>query len=147
MVTLFRFVRSIKRDGRDVEGSRCMRGKDGKLNFSEKDRGRVWKEHMERIMNEENEWDQMVETSVVEGPVECVSKEEVVKAIKDMKTGKAAGPSDVSVELIAASGELGVNVMRELCQGILEGKEMPEDWALSTVVPIFVLRVCIHTRT
>ena len=135
--SLFRFVRSIKRDAKDVEGSRCMRGKDGKLNFSEKDRGRVWKEHMEKIMNEENEWDQMVETATVSGPVECVSKEEVAKAIKDMKTGKAVGPSAVSVELIAASGEIGINVMRELCQGILEGKEMPEDWALSTVVPIF----------
>ena len=26
------------------------RGSDGKLNFSENDRGKVWKEHMERIM-------------------------------------------------------------------------------------------------
>ena len=134
---LFRFVRSARRDGKDVEGGRCMRGKDEKLHFSEKDRGRVWKEHMEEIMNEENEWDHMVETSVVSGPVECVSKEEVMKAVKDMKTGKASGPSDVSVELISASGEIGINVMRKLCQDILEGKGMPVDWALSTVVPIF----------
>ena len=34
-----------------------MRGTDGRLNFSEKDRGKVWKEHMERIMDEKNEWD------------------------------------------------------------------------------------------
>ena len=35
-----------------------MRGIDGRLNFSEKDRWKVWKKHMERIMDEENEWDQ-----------------------------------------------------------------------------------------
>ena len=49
----------MKKDGKDVEGGRCMRGIDGRLNFSEKDRGKVWKEHMERIMKyEENDWDQ-----------------------------------------------------------------------------------------
>ena len=50
-------MKSVKKDGRDVEGRRCLRGSDGKLNFSGEDRGRVWKEHMERIINEENEWD------------------------------------------------------------------------------------------
>ena len=88
----------MKKDGKDVEGGRCMRGKDGRLNFSEKDRGRVWKEHMERIMNEENEWDQDVQADLVEGPVERVSWEEVVKALGKMKAGKAAGPSEVSVD-------------------------------------------------
>ena len=29
---------------------------------------------MEKIMNEENEWDRMVETDLVEGPVEKVAR-------------------------------------------------------------------------
>ena len=89
-----------------------MRVSDGRLNFSEKDRGKVWKKYMERIMNEENEWDQNVKTELVEGPVERISREEVVKAIREMKAGKAAGPSEVSVEMIEASGEIGVAVSR-----------------------------------
>ena len=35
-----------------------MRGSDSRLSFSEKDRGKVWKDHMERFINEENEWKQ-----------------------------------------------------------------------------------------
>ena len=62
-------------------------------------------------MNEENEWDQNVQADLVEGPAERVSREEVVKALGKMKAGKAAGPSAVSVEMIAASGEIGVDVM------------------------------------
>ena len=58
-----------------------MRGSDGRLSFSEKDRGKVWKEHMERIMNEENEWDQNVKAELAEGTVERVSREEVVTVI------------------------------------------------------------------
>ena len=34
-----------------------MRGSDGKLSFSEKEGGNVWKDYMDRIMNEENDWD------------------------------------------------------------------------------------------
>ena len=78
---LFKLVKSMKKDGKDVEGGRCMRGSNGRLNFSEKDRGKVWKEHMERIMNEENEWDQNVKAELAEGTVERVSREEVVTVI------------------------------------------------------------------
>ena len=38
-----------------------MRGSDGKPCFSEKERSKVWKDYMERILNEENVWDQNVE--------------------------------------------------------------------------------------
>ena len=48
-----------------------MRGSNhyDRLNFSEKDRGKVWKELMERIMNEENEWDQNVWKGQLKGLV------------------------------------------------------------------------------
>ena len=57
----------------------------------------------------------MVETNVVEGPVEKVARNEIVEAIQSMKSGKATGTSGVSVEMIVASGEIGVRVMMELC--------------------------------
>ena len=91
-----------------------MRGIDGRLNFSEKDRGKVWKEHMQRIMNEENEWDQNVKAELVEGSVERVSREEVLKAIREMKVEKAAGPSEASVEMIVANEEIRIGVLVEL---------------------------------
>ena len=88
---------------------------------------------MERIMNEENEWDQSVQADSLEGPVERVSREEVGK----MEAGKAAGPSKVSVEMLVASGEIGIDLMVELCQSMLDGRGIPDEWALSVVVPIF----------
>ena len=33
---IFTLVTFLKKDGKDIEGGRCMRGKDGKLGFSEK---------------------------------------------------------------------------------------------------------------
>ena len=40
---------------------------------------------MESFMNEENDWDQNVEGDVVEGPVVCISREEVLLALHKIK--------------------------------------------------------------
>ena len=39
--------------------------------------------------------------------------------------------------MIAVSGEIGIGVMVKLCQGVLDGKGMPDDLVLNVVVPIF----------
>ena len=135
--SVFYFLRRIKNEGKDVEGGRCLRGGDGRLGFSEEDRAKIWKEHMEKIMNEENEWDRMVETDLVEGIVEKVFHNEIVEAIQTMKSGKATGKSEVSVEMIVASGEIGVKVMMKLCQHVLDSRGMPDEWKTSVIVPIF----------
>ena len=55
-------------------------------------------------MTEKNDWDHNVEGDAVEGPVVCVRRYEVVQVLMEMETGKAPAPSEVSLELIAASG-------------------------------------------
>ena len=64
----------------------------------------------------------MVETDRVDGPVEKVTCNEIVEAMQKMKSGKATGPSEISVEMIVASGKIWVKVMMELCQHVLNGK-------------------------
>ena len=90
----------MERDGEDIEGGRCMKGKDGKLGFSENNVKRIQKNHMEENMNKENDKDHIIEASMVE----ALSSKEIVIAIKAMKPGKAAGPSEVCAEMISASG-------------------------------------------
>ena len=69
------------------------------LCFSEKERGNVWKDYMDGIMNEENEYDHNVEGDAVESPVDCGYRYEVVQVLNEMKTR----PSDVLLELIVGS--------------------------------------------
>ena len=94
-----------------------MRGGDGKMYLSEKERGKVWKDYMERIMNVENDWDCNVEGYAVEGPVVCVSREEVLQALNEMKT---PGPSEVSLEFLAANAGVGTQMMAEICQSKMD---------------------------
>ena len=60
-----------------------------------------------------------------------------MEAIKGIKLGKAARPSKVNVEMIIASGKIGIVVLMKLCQQVLDGKGMPEEWKTSALVPIF----------
>ena len=52
---MIRLVKGLKADNKIIEEGRCMRECDEKLCFNEKERGRVMKDYMERIMNEEND--------------------------------------------------------------------------------------------
>ena len=78
-----------------------------------------------------------METDVVEGSVEKVARNGIVEAVQRMKSGRETGPCEVSVEIIAASGEIGVKVMMELCQRVLNGRGMPDEWKSSVIVLIF----------
>ena len=119
-----------------MEGRRCLRGSDGRLGFIEE--GSKNLEHMEKIMNEQNEWNHMVETDVVEGPVEKMARNEIMEVMQKMKSGKATRSSEVSVEMIVASGEIRIKVMKELCQRVLDGKGCLMSGKLyGVIVPIF----------
>ena len=47
-----------------------------------------------------------------------------MKAMNKMKLGKAAGPSEVNMDMIMASGKFGVGVLKKLCQRVLNGKQV-----------------------
>ena len=77
-----------------------------------------------------------MEGDAVECAVVCVSREDVLQALNEMKTGKAPGPSKVSLEMVASGGGVGIQVMVEMSESP-RWIWMPPEWALSIVVPIF----------
>ena len=91
---------------------------------------------MEGTHKKDHEWDQVVKADMVDRPVEEVTDEEVMEAINKMKLGKAAGPTEVNMDMIIANGKFGLGIIKKLCQRVLDGKGMPEEWK-SVVVPIY----------
>ena len=78
----------------------------------------------------------MAEADMLEGPVEGVTYEEVMKAMNKMKLGKAAGPSKVNMDMIISSGKF-VFIIKKLCQRMLNGEDVSEEWKTSLVVSMF----------
>ena len=56
--------------------------------------------------------------------------------MKILKLGKPFGLSEVSMEIINASGKVKIDVMMKLCQRLIDEKEMAKDWKTSVMVPI-----------
>ena len=54
-----------------------------------------------------------------------------------MKQGKAVGLSEITTEMIVADGRVAEEVMLQLCQRVLDGKGIPDEWKTSIEVPIF----------
>ncbi|KAK3540053.1 hypothetical protein QTP70_023811 [Hemibagrus guttatus] len=134
---LYRLARQRDRDGKDVQQVRVIKDRDGRVLTSEESVQRRWKEYFEELMNEENEREKRVEVvNSVEQKVDKIRKDEVRKALKRMKSGKAVGPDDIPVEVWKCLGEAAVEFLTSLFNRVLESEWMPGEWR-SVFVPIF----------
>ena len=66
-----------------------------------------------------------------------MSKEEVRKAIQDLKVRKAAGLSGVTGEMIKAAGEQAVDWLTSIYNRTVKEEAIPESWQMSELVPIY----------
>ena len=130
---------SMMKEANNLAGDNCTRDDNGEIVLAEDGRKRVWKEHMEAIMNEEYSRDGMVEVKGVEGPVEPFAMNEVGRVLGIMKNGKASGPTGIVKKHLAAS-PYGKQVILQIENEILDGKDMPHYWKTSAVVPIYKVK-------
>ncbi|KAK3572610.1 hypothetical protein QTP86_000856 [Hemibagrus guttatus] len=125
---LYRLARQRDRDGKDVQQVRVIKDRDGRVLTSEECVQRRWKEYFEELMNEENEREKRVEgVNSVEQKVDKIRKDEVRKALKRMKSGKAVGPDDIPVEVWKCLGEAAVEFLANLFNRVLENLEKAYD--------------------
>ncbi|KAK3551565.1 hypothetical protein QTP70_019805, partial [Hemibagrus guttatus] len=125
---LYRLARQRDRNGKDVQQVRVIKDRDGRVLTSEESVQRRWKEYFEELMNEENEREKRVEgVNSVEQKVDKIGKDEVRKALKRMKSGKAVGPDDIPVEVWKCLGEAAVEFLASLFNRVLENLEKAYD--------------------
>jgi len=80
---------------------------------------------MDKLVNEENEWNHRTEATVKERPADCIRMDEVAAALKKMKRHKAPG---LVAEMIQCTGDIGTQWILDLCNGIVKECCIPEDW-------------------
>src|ERR1700757_990000 len=127
------------RKNRDVVGSACIRNKEQNVLTDENEIKEVWKHYFEKLLNEEFEWDQgsLEKADAVSGPCDSISVEEVRSALASSKSGKAAGPSEVVVEMLEASGEAGLQWVTDICNEVERSGKIPNDWRNSWIVSVY----------
>ena len=73
----------------------------------------------------------------LEGPPIQITIDMVKKAISKMKSGKAAGPSGIVVEMIKAAGDTGATMIGDLATAIIHDGKIPTDWGQSFIVCLY----------
>jgi len=97
-----------------------------------------WRRYMEKQMNEENTWDNATTCEKVEGPYELIRRDEILKALRMMKKGKAAGPTGIVSEMFTAEEDCSVEWLTSLCNLIVAQVRIPDDWKSSSILlPVF----------
>ena len=138
---IFRIAKQKKKERKDITditGTNCLKGDNGELLVSEEQQvSDRWREYFEKLLNEENEWNDELSAEYVEGPADMISKEEIRQAIQDLKVRKAAGPSGVTAEMIKAAGEQAVDWLTSICNRIVKEESIPESWQMSKLVPVY----------
>ena len=74
---LFRIAKQRAGEKSNVVGVSCLKDESGAVKVSMDDRKKIWKEHMEKLMNVENKWSDSIDASTVEGAVKRIEVEEV----------------------------------------------------------------------
>ena len=128
---LFRIAKQRVGEKKDVVGFSCVDDESGAVKVSVDDRKKIWKEHMEKLMNVENECSDSIDASKVEGAVRRIEIEEVRCAMNRMKIGKAIGPSGVAVELFKAGGGKCLKSLTNIFNDILFKYQLLDDRMLS----------------
>jgi len=96
-------AKQMVKERQDITGLKCIKG----ASVDDKGIKDSWKEYMEKLMNEENVWDQKISAEVKEGPADCIRMDEVRAVLKKMKRHKAPGLLRLIAEMIEATGDIG----------------------------------------
>ena len=132
---IFKLAKSLKHENQDVIRENCIKNDEGKLAFTDEERLLAWKNHYNRLLNVEFPWDPetLDKQEPVPGPAIRITEHMVYSAIKSTKAGKAAGPSEVVVEMIQAAGDETLTLITELVNCIIYEERIPDDWNLSFI--------------
>ena len=112
----------------DAVGVNCVKDANGKVlveNHKVKDE---WRKYIEKLLNE-NTWDNATTCKNVD-----IRRDEILKAIRLMKKGKAAGPTGI---MFIADEYCSVEWLTFLCNLIVSQGRIPDDWKSSILLPVF----------
>ena len=136
---IHRMAKQMRRKNQDVCGEMPVRNNQGELCLEESDKMKAWVEHYKGLLNVEFPWDEdaLPAALPVEGPPPPITDEMVIKALGRMKSGKAAGPSGIIVEMLKAAGSKAIEFLRELITSVVKHGKIPEDWEMSYILNLF----------
>ena len=113
--------------------SGCIKSKEGQI-ITDKDKIiERWAEYIGELYDDDRPQEKPIINNF-DGPP--ILKEEIEYAIRKMKRGKAAGPDDITVELLEALGEIETMQLTQFLNDIYEKGHIPKDLTKSIFIAL-----------
>ena len=118
---LFKIARQMVKTNADAVGDKCVTNDDGELACTDSEKLSAWKQHYGKLLNEEFPWEKehLVHKEPCQGPHPKIEREWVKVALQKMKDGKAVGTSGIAAEMLKAAGDIGLDILTDLCNTII----------------------------
>ena len=114
----------------NVVGVNCVKDANEKGLLENDEVKKVWRKYIDKLLNEENTWDNATTCENVEGSCELIRRDEILKALRMMKKGKAARPTVIILEMFMADEDCSVEWLTSLCNMIVAQGRIPDDWII-----------------
>ena len=117
-----------------------VKDKEGRLLTKDDDIKKRWRDHFGEMLNRPALTDEAITAqdapTIEEIETGYVTKEEIRKAVRNMKNGKATGLDSITVEMLKTDIDMTTNALHELFQNIWDQEEIPDDWSKGLIVKL-----------
>ena len=118
----------IFENDQDVYQAQQIKGSDGQILSDREEVKEQWMPYFEELINMENKRDRRIVEPGKEVQVASIKRQEMERALKKMKKGKAVGPDDIPAEVWKVLGGVGLYCLMKVLRNVMETERMPDDW-------------------
>ena len=118
----------MRTENQDVIREKCIGGDDGNLSLDEASKKLAWKQYYEHLLNIEFTWSQnLPHVDDVVSLAQVIIPDNVLKSLRRMINGKAAGPSGVVAEMLKAALDICSKNIADLVNAVVcKGKVLAD---------------------
>ncbi|XGW01098.1 hypothetical protein V3C99_013785 [Haemonchus contortus] len=134
---VYRLAKNRNRQTEDIGKFFGINDENGHLLTDRRQTLERWREYFANISTIEFAHPAILCAPPVQGPVQKITVNETIAALKKMKSGKATGPDDLAADLWKSKGWNPTEWLTEFFNQVVAEKKVPERWQQSTTIPIW----------
>nr|KAG5712455.1 hypothetical protein BaRGS_011429 [Batillaria attramentaria] len=137
MKRLYEITRTLS--GKNNNPTGPVKDKNGQIITKEEDQRTRWAEHFKETLNRPPPPvppDIPPAAQLLDISTNPPTKTEIIKAIKSLKSGKAAGPDGIPPEALKADIQTSTDMLHPLLRKIWENESVPQDWKKGHLVKL-----------
>ncbi|VFQ90249.1 unnamed protein product [Cuscuta campestris] len=147
---MFRLAKVRERKARDLDHVRCVKDSNGSVLVETAKVAKRWGEYFSELLNAGGDQrlvlDELGQSGASRVYCRRICQEEVVRALRGMRSGRALGPDQILVEFWKHAGHGARVWLTKLFNVILRTARMPDEWRESLLVPLLRQRRHLELR-